>query len=309
MSQSLSDPLAAPAEEIPALQPDYQLAHEVLALLEQMAQHSPLPSVRALHLPPPPPADGERGEFCALELEGEGSGGAIDRHLGLSYVLLGDTWAQLDRRAKAGDGPTAGSDPLDLARLWLEPEPWCQAVGLAAVNALTRCLFDRAGWQPDPSVDSIGHLGLQAGDLLGMIGFFGPLVPRLRSRGIRLLVAELRPELVKDEDGLRVTLDRRELAKCQQVLATGTLLMSHTLEPMLACCTQARRLALVGPSVGLPPDPLLARGVSLLGGSWVVDNEAAIAAIRAGKPLGDSARKVAVTAQDYPGWSALLARC
>ncbi|NDY91745.1 hypothetical protein G3A44_11160 [Ideonella sp. TBM-1] len=256
------------------------------------------PRVKALHLPPPPPPGGRRGEFCALELQ--------DGTLGLSYVLLDATWAAL--AAQPSCLPQAGDEVWPLAQGWCAPEPWRQALGLAAVNALTRCVFDRAGFVPPASADSMGHLDLQPGETLGMVGWFAPLLPRLRARGVKVVVVELRPELVGEEEGVRITLDRTALAGCDQVLATGTLLLNHTLSAMLAPCRQARRFALIGPSVGVPPDPLLARGVSLLGGSWVVEGPAALQALRSGQALGAAARKFALTAQDYPGWPALMAR-
>ena len=49
----------------------------------------------------------------------------------------------------------------------------------------------------------------------------------------------------------------------------GTLMLNDSLERMLPHCRGAEHLALVGPSVGAPPDPLFARGVTLLGGHWV----------------------------------------
>jgi len=63
------------------------IAAELIALLEGCATTTPFPRVRALHLPRPETLDTRRGEFCALELE--------DGTLGLAFVLLGDTWAQL----------------------------------------------------------------------------------------------------------------------------------------------------------------------------------------------------------------------
>jgi hypothetical protein len=49
-----------------------------------------------------------------------------------------------------------------------------RAMGLAAANALTRCLFDRAGYRPPASGDSLGALNPQPGDHIGMIGLFTP---------------------------------------------------------------------------------------------------------------------------------------
>jgi uncharacterized protein len=275
------------------------LSHDTLALLHALAARGPLPRVRALHLPPPPPPGGVRGEFCAIELD--------DGSLGLSYVLLGDTWPRL--MAEGSTRVWAGQDALALAAGWAGADPLARTLGLAAVNALTRHLFDRAGYAPPASGDSFGHLDPQPGELMGMVGHFTPLIPRLVERGVRLLIVELRADLVGERDGVRVTLDAAELAACRKVLATGTLLLNDTLDTLLGHCRQASHLALIGPSVGGPPDPLFKRGVTLLGGSWITDPAGYVSALRRGEPTGGFARKYALTAADYPGWPALLERC
>lgn len=273
-------------------------AAQALALLQSLAASGALPRVRALHLPPPPGADSLRGEFAALELD--------DGTLGLSYVLLGDTWAGLRRESDRLALP--GRDALDVARGFASADTLERTVGFAAVNALTRFLFDRAGFVPPASGDSIGLLDPQPAETVGMIGYFSPLVPRIVARGARVLVVELRADLVGEAEGVRVTLDPAELATCDKVLATGTLLLNDTLESMLQHCRRARQLALVGPSVGCPPDPLFARGVTLLGGSWVTDSAAYLSALNAGESTGAFARKFALTKAQYPGWNALLAQ-
>lgn len=275
------------------------LVDDTLALLQQFAEHAPLPRVRALHLPPPPPPGGLRGEFCALELD--------DGSLGLSYVLLGDTWAQLTAHAARHLQP--GDDALALARGYARADTLERTLGFAAVNAVTRCLFDRAGFVPPPSRDSLGQLDPQPGETIGMVGHFTPLLPRITARGAQVVVLELRADLVGERDGVRVTLDPADLRGCDKVLATGTLLLNHTLEAVLAQCAQASRFVLVGPSVGGPPDPLFARGVSLLGGSWVEDPLRLVDTLRAGEPAGGSQRKFALRPADWPGWAQLVGRC
>lgn len=273
-------------------------AAEALALLDDLAARGPLPAVRALHLPPPPAGDGLRGEFCAIALE--------DGALGLGYVLLGDTWAGLHQQGRQRVPP--GSSPLALARGLLQDDPLARTLGLAALNALTRHLFNRAGFVPPPSADSWGGLDPQPGDTIGMVGHFTPLIPRITARGARVCVLELRADLVGERDGVRVTLDPTALQACSQVLATGTLLMNHTLDAVLAHTAHAQRRVLIGPSVGGPPDPLFARGITALGGSWITEPEAYVQALRSGQPTGPFARKYSLSAADYPGWAALLAR-
>jgi len=271
-------------------------ADDALALLGAFAARAPLPRVRALHLPPPPTPGRDRGEFCALELD--------DGSLGLAYVLLGDTLAALQQAGAA----VAGAGTLQLAQGFGTGGLRERALGFAAMNALTRCLFDRAGFVPPKSADSFGQLDPQPGETIGMVGHFGPLIERIVARGARLLIVELREELVRDDGRVRVTTDAAELAGCRKLLATGTLLLNDSFDRMLVHCGSAERFAMLGPSAGAPPDPLFARGVTLLGGHWVHDGPGFAAALAAGEPTAPFASKSALCPAGYPGWQALLER-
>jgi uncharacterized protein (DUF4213/DUF364 family) len=274
-------------------------ATEFVAQLDHMAQHMALPRVRALHLPPDPEPGQPRGEFCALALD--------DGSLGLSYVLLDDTLAQL--RQQDGSFGLAGADALAVAHRFAGGQGAQRAIGLAAANALTRCLFDRAGYRPEASADSLGALDPQPGDHIGMIGLFTPLLPRVLASGAALTVVELKAHLAGAHEGYQVTLDASALRHCNKVLSTGTLVLNDTLDAMLAHCRQAQWLALVGPSMGCLPDALFARGVTLIGGTWVLDGAAYVDALQRGEQRRGLSHKVAIKATAYPGLAALLARC
>ncbi len=273
-------------------------ASDYLAQLERFAERAPLPRIRALHLPPARPGSDGKGEFCALELE--------DGSLGLSYVLLDDTLERL-RGGSKGFG-LAGADALTVARRYADADGIEKTIGFAAANALTRCFYDRAGFRPDSSADSIGQLQPAAGERIGMIGLFMPLLGRILGAGAQLTVVELRPELAGERDGYRVTLDAEELAGCSKVVSTSTLLLNDTLDRMLACCQGARWFAMIGPSAGCLPDALFARGVTFLGGSWVDNRDDFVAALLSGESRGASASKYALSTDNYPGFAALLAR-
>jgi uncharacterized protein (DUF4213/DUF364 family) len=276
------------------------VAHELLVLLERFAARAPLPRVRALHLPPAAMMNRKAGEFGAIELD--------DGSLGLSFVLLDASTRRLV--ADRGDPSLGleGAEALALAR-WFTGAPGARrALGFAAVNALTRCLFDRAGFVPGASTDSLGTLDPVAADHIGMIGLFPPLVGSIVNAGAKLTVAELRADLAGERDGYRVTTDRNELASCNKVIATSTLLLNDSLDTMLAACSHARSFALIGPGAGCLPDPLFARGVTLVGGTWITDREAFRAALTIGASWTAAARKVAIRREDYPGFDALLDR-
>jgi len=272
------------------------VASDLVGFVDRLAARASLPAVRAVHLPPLA-ADGTRdGEFCAVELE--------DGSLGLSFVLLGDTLARL--RAPGTLDGLAGLPAPALARHYAQSQGAQRTLGFATVNALTRHLFDRAGYLPPAAGGSIGDLDLQAGDHLGMVGLFPPLVKQVLATGARLTVLELRAELAGPREGWRVTLDAADLARCNKILSTSTVLLNDTLDALLERCRHAERVALIGPGAGCLPDPLFARGVTSLGGSWVLDAPAFKAALRAGQPWGRFTRKFSLGCEGYPGFDRLL---
>ena len=280
------------------MQPPMSFAAEYLAQLSAFADECPLPRVRALHLPPIQVVEGTKGEFCAMEL--------TDGSVGLSYVRLDDTLEQL-HQSSLGSG-LAGADALEVARRFVTDKGPGRAVGFATANAISRCLFDRAGFRPSDSGDSIGQINPQRDEAIGMIGLFRPLLGRVVHSGARLTVVELNADLVGEQDGYRVTLDAGELGACSKIISTSTLLLNDTLDHMLAHCRQARWFAMIGPSAGCLPDGLFTRGVTLLGGSWIEERAGFIEALKSGVPHSEFTRKVALTRDGYPGWQDLIQR-
>jgi uncharacterized protein (DUF4213/DUF364 family) len=250
--------------------------------------------IQRVVLPPLGDKPGKEGEFCAVQLD--------DGSVGLAFTLLDGTLTALH-----GRGADSGRAALELVRGYAEGDGAARALGLATINALTRRLYDRAGFVADDSIDSFGSLRLAPGDRLGMVGHFTPLIAQARALGISVTVLELKAELVREEPGLVVTLDAQRLAGCNKIVSTSTLLLNDTFEAVAGCWRSAEAVAIVGPSAGCPPDPLFAAGVSAVGTAWVVDADAFLARCAAGEKWGETSRKVTLTPQGYPGLDALLA--
>ena len=273
-------------------------ATDLIAELERATAGRPVPRVRALHLPPPEAAESRNGEFCALELD--------DGALGLSYVLLGGI---LPRLAASDDPHTiVGMDALQLAREFASPTAGAggdaeirRTLGFAAANALSRTVMERMGFAPPRALDSIGGIDPQAGDHVGMVGLFTPLLKQVTAAGAQLTVIELNPDYAGHYDGYRVTLDAAALEDCNKVLSTSTILLNHTVDDMLAHCRKAQRIVLIGPSAGCLPEPLFARGVTVVGGSWITDRAGFIDALRRGESWSGFAYKFALGPADWPG--------
>jgi len=249
-------------------------------------------------VPAADPDQAHRGSFCAVQLE--------DGSVGVAYVLLGDARSLL----LAGEpGWMAGLDAMTLAEGLEGGDPGARSLALAALNALTRHLFDRAGFVPDLATNSMGSLELEGDDRLGMVGFFPPLVRRAREQGIPLLVLELKSELAQDAPGLTVTLDPARLAECTKVVCTSTTLLNDSLESLLAHAGRCRQFVVVGPSGGGVPDPLFDRGVTAVGGTWVVDASLLLGRMERGERWGDAASKSSLRrGASWPGFEELLRR-
>src|SRR5690606_26262821 len=102
--------------------------------------------------------------------------------------------------------------------------------------------------------------------------------------------------------------DPADLAGCTKVLCTTTVLLNDTLDPVLAAVRGARWLAFVGPGGGCVPDDLFSRGVTLLGGTAIVDREGFADAVARGEAWGRFARKYVIARDAYPGFDALARR-
>ena len=267
------------------------LSDALLADLARRLGHAPLPRVKALHLPPVPWNGSKDGEFGALELD--------DGSLGLSYVLLDDSLAAL-AAGSAAQG-LVGADALTIAHWWRDRAGAARTLGFAAVNALSRHLFDKQGFVPPAAPDSIAGLDPQAGEHIGMVGFFPPLVKQVTARGAHLTVLELRADLAGEHPGFTVTLNPTALQTCDKVLCTSTVLLNHTLDAVLANCRRASRIALIGPGAGCLPGTLFERGITTLGGSWITDAAGFKQALRQGAPWSAFARKFVLQAADWAG--------
>jgi uncharacterized protein (DUF4213/DUF364 family) len=273
------------------------IAEQFVALAERIARRLGDPRVRALHLPPADEGSKD-AEFCALELEGEAFGFSFLRLAGLEAAL----------RARQGEAVRAGASALTLARGYAGHDAVGRALGFAAINALSQLLFARAGWLPPPADDAFGEIAPRRGEHVGMIGLFRPLIPEIVATGARLTVLELRAELAGEHGDHRVTLDPAELASCDKVVSTCTVMLNDTLDAVLAACRSASHFAIVGPTAGCVPDPLFARGVASIGGRRVTDPAGFRDALCAGAKWGGFAAKYVIARSGYPGAEALLDR-
>jgi uncharacterized protein len=152
-----------------------------------------------------------------------------------------------------------------------------RAVGIAAINALADCCWQR---RPHPGVelyhdvDAFDATDIRTGDRVVVVGAFVPFLKELKRRGQDFLVLERDADTLKADElpFFRPAQQAAQiLPQADVVLITGSTLVNNTLEQLLALIRPDARVTVVGPTVGMLPDAFLARGADVLGCVRITD--------------------------------------
>jgi uncharacterized protein len=177
-------------------------------------------------------------------------------------------------------GKLAGRRAGDLAREALSGHGIRRAVGIAVVNALADCCWQRRP-HPEvelrPGVDAFDAAEIRAGEKVVVVGAFVPFLRELKRRGQAFLVLEQDSATLKADElpFFRPAAQAAEiLPEADVVLITGATLVNNTLENLLALVRPETRVTIVGPTVGMLPDAFLARGADVLGCVKITDADA-----------------------------------
>ena len=213
-------------------------------------------------------------------------------------------------------GKLAGRRAAELAREALSGHGIRRAVGIAALNALADCCWQR---RPHPDVelrrgvDAFDATEIHSGDKVVVVGAFVPFLKELKRRGQPFLVLEQDAATLKaDELPFFRPAERAAeiLPEADVVLITGSTLVNNTLENLLALVRPETRVTIVGPTVGMLPDALLARGADVLGCVKITDADAFLDLLAEGGSgyhfFGRSAQKL-VLARRPVGYRAKVA--
>ncbi len=141
-------------------------------------------------------------------------------------------------------------------------------IGIAVINALTP-------WeemQSPEKKDSAEAAGIKDGDVVGMVGFFPPLVKMLEKRDVDLRVFERsvhqpHPYLYPD------WAEHRLLPECDVVILTGTSCINGTIDQLLDYCSNARQVSVTGPSTPMYPKAFAGTNATILAGAKYKEDE------------------------------------
>lgn len=170
-----------------------------------------------------------------------------------------------------------------------------EMVCMGLVNALSDTIMEHQ--TPDPrnyEMDSLESLDLQTSDHVGMVGFFPPVVKKIKEKKIPLTIIEKKEDLLQTSPYWQVTLDPKELTACNKVIITATTVLNNSLDDILSYCGDAALRILIGPTAGFLPDPLFARNIDVIGGSIVKDPYQLIERLEKDEKWGDSVNKYCI---------------
>ncbi len=194
--------------------------------------------------------------------------------LGYTGVLLEDGYAGVAYTFKqglsegcsmfTGTRPLAGKSSHKLLEYIGSPTAIESAVGIATANALVNRERGIGG-----RGDVLDILKIKKTDLVGMVGFFGPLVPSIQQLARELLIFE---QTTSRSEGLFPAEKAPEvLPSCDIALITSTSLINGTLDSLLEASRKCREIVLLGASTLLLPEIFELLGVTLLSGVIITD--------------------------------------
>ena len=211
-------------------------------------------------------------------------------------------------------GKLAGRPAGDLLRQLDAPDPIRRAVGVAAMNALAATAWGRRPSPAvtlEPGVDAYDAARIRPGERVVVVGAFVPFLKALKAAGQNWTVLEQDKATLKPEElaHFRPANDAAAvLPGADVVLITGTTLLNDTLAGLLGLARPDARVVVVGPTVGLLPDVLLARGADILGGIRVTDPERFLDCLAEGGSgyhfFGRSAEKLVLRRRPEVAWAA-----
>lgn len=169
-------------------------------------------------------------------------------------------------------GSLLGRRARELAELARSTSPMEAAVGVAAINALLP--VDERRWTDLNAEEVIADRG--AGKRVALVGHF-PFVPRLRERSGTLWVLEEHPR----EDDLPVEAAPEVIPQADVLALSGTTLINHTFETLVALRQPEALVVVLGPSTPLSP-LLFTHGAHVISGAVVNDIDTVMRAVRQG---------------------------
>ena len=178
-------------------------------------------------------------------------------------------------RALPWSGKFRGRPVTTFLDALFDPSPVKRAVGIAVVNALSASCWEQeppAEYRIEHGTDPLETVEIPDDAHVVVIGALVPILMRLKKRGKPYSIIEMDPRTLKPDEmpyWVPVEQTAEVVPKADLLVITGTSLLFHSLEPVLASAKKGAQIIVVGPTASMLPDAFFRRGVAVLGGDLV----------------------------------------
>lgn len=192
------------------------------------------------------------------------------RHCGMAAAITADT--PHGQPAVREAGRLLDHSARELAALARSDSLLEASIGVAAINSMLE--VDETAAVEINAATVLAQQG--EGKNVALIGRF-PFIARLRAAVGRLWVIEQRPAA----DEFPAEAAPRLLAQADVIAITGSAIINHTIDDLLAQCRPGAQVMVLGPSTPLSP-ALFEHGATLVSGTRVVDEDAVLRTVGQG---------------------------
>ncbi len=151
-----------------------------------------------------------------------------------------------------------------------------RSVALAVVNALNQT---RAFEFPEDGGTMLDDLGVGAGDIVAMVGFFRPVTDRVEARGATVRVHDLGKGIGDSDEFYRFL----RSGAARALVLTSTSVVGGTTESVLEHLPAGTPCAMIGPTTPMVPEAFDHLPITYFGGTLPLEPEPIVKAVRQGK--------------------------
>jgi uncharacterized protein (DUF4213/DUF364 family) len=165
-----------------------------------------------------------------------------------------------------------------VADLFEIPEPTCfiKTLQLAVMNALSAELLAESKFRIIENLDPMELIDFSEKKQVCLVGAFLSYIKKIAASNSVLNIIELNENAVPDEYRRYFVpshLSEKAISQSDVVIITGSSLANNTLDKLLDVVPEKAKVILVGPTSGLIPDVLFARGVNIVGATRITDSD------------------------------------
>lgn len=195
-----------------------------------------------------------------------------DGDLGLSYTMAGNS-ACCTRLREERDFD--GASALDLLECVRSGDTLERSLGVALVNALNQRRALAMPQDAAPGGAFMTDMGIGPGVQVAMVGFFPPVVARLKAAGAEVRILDSNLEMGNEAKFLR------DIAVWPDVLIlTATTILNASFELFMDHVGLGVSIIVLGPTTPMVPEAFGAFPIAMLGGMVALNNRQVVSAVR-----------------------------